>query len=621
MKTFRQVFIIEAKRLFIRRNLLLILAFIILLVFFIRDGISNYESILENKKVFQKIEETKVKQYILYTQYGASGITLLYIPSPFSVLFYDSVFDGLFSNVNTSKRLDINKSFKGSNFFIEKSGYMSFLGLILIFGVLFGLIYGNDTTKNKDYLKFLSSISSPKKIFFATFISRIFHLNFAFMVLVGVSILYILMNNINLFYVPLIFVILGIILVISFFFALGCNIGKLKRKSFRIIVMAAVYFLSVFFVPHLVDKVSQVNAVDIDPLYNYELVNLKLIMSLERRLIDKFGIYKSGNIASKEIISAVKDTLNNEHKKIRERENRMKSQISNKIKKRQIISSFFPTLFYISEIREICTPDGLNFIDFYSFSQKRKKQFIDFYVDKKFLSKSKPGHVESFIKGDENIYYAKNHTGIFWPGIIVTLFYVFLLFLLNYKIHNKRFKTIEYKKPEIEFKEGQDSVFVLCKDRKLKDEIFRYYEQQDAICLDKINTTDFQFDGINVEYMFNYFCRISGVDKEIAGENLALLGITDLKRESHDHETILKIYAAIKIAADREFIVLNDFLKRESRKLEENVFELLTASEKRGKKIIYLSTEMYYTKMSLDEKINVERIVTLPLLMDKITIR
>ena len=121
--------------------------------------------------------------------------------------------------------------------------------------------------------------------------------------------------------------------------------------------------------------------------------------------------------------------------------------------------------------------------------------------------------------------------------------------------------------------------------------------------------------------MFNYFCRISRVDKEIASEHLASLGITGLKKESYKHDTILKIYAAIKIAADSEFIVLNDFLKRESRKLEENVFELLTNLEMAGKKIIYLSTEMYYTKVSLDRKIKVENKVTLPLFTDKITVR
>jgi hypothetical protein len=621
MKTFKVTFTFEAKRFFNKRKLILFLVFIILLAFFIQEGISNYKSILENKKVFQKIEETKVKQYVLYTQYGYIGVSLLYIPSPFSVLFNDSVFDGLISNVNTGKRLDINKSLKGRNFFIEKSGYMNFLGFILLFGVFFGLIFGNDATKNKDYLKFLSSISSPKKLFLATFISRIVLLNFTFIVIVGVSLLWILINNINLFSAPLIFIILGIIQLVSFFFAIGCIIGTIKRKLSRTIVMTFAYFFSVFFVPYLLDKVVQVNVANIEPLYNFELANLELIMSVERRLIEKFGLSKSGDIASQEIINAVKDALNNEHKKIRERENRMKNQILKKIRECQTVSFFFPTLFYISVNRQICTPDGLNFIDFYSFSQTKKKQFIDFYVDKKFLSKSKPGHVESFIKGDENIYYAKSHTGIFWPGIILTLFYISILFMISLKIHSKRFKTVEYKNPEIEFKEEQNSVFVLCKDRQLKDEIFRYYEQQNAICLDKINTKDFRFYGIGLEYMFNYFCSISGVNKEIASENLAVLGITDLKRESHERDTILKIYAAIKITADSEIIVLNDFLRRESRKLEENVFDLLTNLEMEGKKIIYLSTEMYFTKVSLDKKVKVEDTVTFPLFMDKITVR
>jgi hypothetical protein len=40
-----------------------------------------------------------------------------------------------------------------------------------------------------------------------------------------------------------------------------------------------------------------------------------------------------------------------------------------------------------------------------------------------------------------------------------------------------------------------------------------------------------------------------------------------------------------------------------------------------GKKIIYLNTEMYYTKVSLDKKIKVEDTVTFPLFIDKITVR
>lgn len=620
---FKSAFIFELKRRLRRRDIIIFFIIAVIVLFFVQDGKSNYLKVLENRKIFQEAEATEVSKYVLYRQYGSFGIKLMFVPSPYSILFKDYAFDGLLSSINIAERLNIYKPVKGKSFFNERSGFMNFAGIILLFGVLGGLLYGYDTVKNKGCLDLLFSITNSKKIFIAVLVSRVIILNLAFLLLVSISILSLLIDNINLFKAPFVYIVLALILEITFFFAVGGVIGSLK-KSIRGIIFAAVYFFFAVLVPFLADKGDEINAAGIESLFKFELDSLKIIRTTDKKLINKFGSLKSDEAVPYEIIKAVKDAVKNEHGRIRERESQMKKYMLKKIRQRQKISAFIPVIFPISVNREVSSHGGLSFIDFYSFGQQRKMEFIDFYVEKRFLGKNKPeqiGQVESFVKTDENLFYAKSYLPEnYLLGIGLRLFYIVVFLVIFYRMNIKEIKE-EIKKPQIDFKEDQNSVFVLCKDRKLKDDIFRYYEQQNAICIDKINTKDFRFDGINPEYMFNYFCRISGVDKQEAVKNLALLGITDLKGESHEHETILKIYAAVKTAADSEFIVLNDFLKRESKNLEEDVFELITALEKRGKKIIYLSTEMYYTKVSLDKKIKVENIITFPLFMDKITVR
>jgi len=620
---FKSAFFFELKKRLRKRDIIIFFIIAVIVLLIIQDGKNNYLNVLENRNIFQEAEATEVSKYVLYRQYGSFGIKLMFVPSPYSILFKDYAFDGLLSSINIAERLNIYKPVKGKSFFNERSGFMSFAGIILLFGILGSLLYGYDTIKNKDCLDFLCSITNSKKIFLAVIVSRIIILNLAFLLLLSIPILSLLLDNINLFQPPLFSIVLVLILEITFFSAVGGVIGTLK-KSIRGIIFAAVYFLFAVFVPFLADKGDEINAAGIEPLFKFELDSIKIIRTIDKKLINKFGSLKSNEAVPKEIIKAVKDAVENEHEKIRERESRMKKYMLKKIKQRQKISALIPVIFPISVNREVSSNGGLSFIDFYSFGIQRKMEFIDFYVEKRFLGKNKPekiGQVESFVKTDENLFYAKSHLPEnFSLGIGLRFCYIFVFLIILYKIHIKETKEA-IKKAQIDFKEGQNSIFVLCKDNQIKNEIFRYYEQQNAICLDKINTKDFRFYGIGLEYMFNYFCSISGVDKEIASENLALLGITDLKRESHEHDTILKIYAAIKITADSEFIVLNDFLKKESRKLEENVFELLTNLEMEGKKIIYLSTEMYYTKVSMDKKIKVENTVTFPLFMDKITVR
>jgi len=422
MSLLKSVFNFELKRRLRRRNVLIFFVILLIILYFVNDAKDKYIKTVANTEVFRKKEDLKISQYYLYTQYGTYGISILFVPSPFSTLNLDPIFEELLSNVNTVEKLDIYRPLKGRNFFSNKPEIMIFSGFILFIGIFFSLLYGVDLVKNKPYLRFLSSLSTPGKLFWASSVSRILILITVYFILLGFSLLWLLLYGVNLFQPQILSLITAAILLIISFFFFGCMIGSLKDKSTRWIIFGLFYFLSIILIPGLADKYTQDDAGDIESLFPFELKNLELIMNVERRLIDQFGLSKSGEKASPELLAKIKEAIDNEFDRIFAREGKMMAHILEKIKHRHTVSCFFPVLFYNSVNAEVNSCGDLSFIDFYVYSKKIKKEFLDFYVKKKFLEKSKPGQVESFVKKDENLFYAQSHLPYrFWFGIMFIL--------------------------------------------------------------------------------------------------------------------------------------------------------------------------------------------------------
>jgi hypothetical protein len=630
MNMFSAIFTFELKRRLCRRDIIVFLFIVAVVLFFVQYGKNKYVDTAENIRAFQEAENNKVSQYVLYRQYGAFGMRLLFIPSPYSVLFNDYAFDGLLSSINIAERSNIFKSVKGKGFFIARSGLMTFSGIILLFSVFASLLYGYDTTRSKEYLRLLADFTGSKNVFWAILVSRLIILNLVFLVLLGISLLSLLIDSINLFHVPLIFMVIVLILVLTFFFALGGVIGSLK-KSIRGIVFGAVYLLSVGFIPILADIGIEMNAGDIAPLLTFDLHNLQIIMKNDKALINRYGSLNSIDPIPPGVVTEITRAVKNEHGIIKKREHQMQMHMLKKIKQSQIASAFFPVLLYISTHQEVSTHGGLSLVDFYAFGQQRKEEFIDFYVKKRFAGefdkdhpKNNPdqiGPLENFVKSSENLFYARSHLPHgFLLGIGMTMLYIAVLFILLFRIHVRERKT-DVKTVKVDFKKG-NTLLVLCKDEQIKQTIFRYFQnQEDVACIDKL-TVDFQLNGIRVYDVLTFFCRLAGANKKKAIEDLSILGVRDLNKLRLSTEDLLKFYTAIKVSADNiGYVILNDFFKKESREFEQDFFNLLTLLESSGIKILYLSCQMYYPKSSLDEDITLETFCLFPLPINQVTLR
>ena len=621
---FKSVFTFEAKKLLIKRNVVLFFVIFLILSAFCREGINEYKTILDNREPFLETEKGKVSQYLNYTQYGTRGVRLLLIPGPLSVIFNDlAVYRGLVANVDTGDGLYIYNNFKGKDLFAGPGGFMDFSGFMLLISCFLAMIYGYDVTQNPEYLKLLIDISGNRKIPLLIILARIILLDLVFILLSGLSLLWLLFNGINAADVYFLCFVLVLVLSVTFFLLAGGLIGSLKKRSVKWITLAGVYFFLLFLIPWLIQKAVYIEAAEnIESNYRMEYKKLKVILDFEKRANERFGVWKSGNVAPEDIKAAVRESQQAEYKKIREYERKRINGIRKRIHIHQAVSAIFPTTFYQSVNKELSSKGYRNFILFYRFVLDTQERFIEFYIDKKFYNPLPKTGVEPFGGENENLFHAESQLPPSFPaGSGLMFVYIAALLLVFRRIHVKAPEPAG-ENPGIKFPKDRDSVFVLCRDEQLKADICRYYEcRENASRLEKVNHHQFRFDTGPGE-TFHYFCRIAGVEPQNAAEHLAVMGITNPEKiEIPIHEFILKIYAAVKAAGRHEFIILNDFVKRESRAFEEDVLKLIAALEKTGKKIIYLSTEMYYPVKSINGMINVKYFQTFPLMTDEITLR
>lgn len=622
---FKTLLKFEAKRLFTWRNIKIFFAFFILLCTFSWDGINDFKMIQSNKEPFKEMERDKVSMHIHYTFYGIRGVRLLFIPCPISVIFNDSaVFKGMTAHVDTAENLNISNSFKGKDLFSGFGGYMDFGGIIFLIGSFLSLLYGYDGTRSREYLRLLSDISGSRKPALSITLARVILFNMLFLGLCGLSLLWLLINGINAVNVYYCLFAGGLCFVITFFISTSALIGSLKNKSVGLLILLAFYFLFVFFIPWVIQKAVYIEAkTGIESIHKFEYKSFKYVMDLEKRLNKRFGVWKSGNVAPDEIKAAIESGQDNEYKKLRKLEMERFDSILKRIRAYQTVAAFFPSTFYLSLNKELSSKGFQNFVNFYRHAYEMKYKFIEFYIDRKFYRPLPKSGVEPFIKENEDYFFlGQSHLPKgFLLGFGLTVFYITVLLFILSRIQLKEPKR-KIEVPGIDFKEGQKSLFVLCENEQIKNEIFWFYESQgNAACIDKINL-DVHFDGIRARTVMQYFCKLSGMDERQALENLKIMGVENLREiKQLSRELILKIYAAVKTAAACEYIVLNDFLKGVSRELERSFLDLLSSIESTGKKIIYLSTEMYNPVVSFNESLKVDNFGVLDLPLKKITLR
>jgi hypothetical protein len=500
----RLIFKNELKNASKRKYIIAFVLIALIVQIFIQVGKLKHLENIENRNSLQEAERAKVSHYTIYRQYATFGIILMFVPSHFGILYNDSTFELLVSHANISFLFDINLPKKAKELFAINSPFMNFMGISLLLVFYFGIFYGIDTTNKTSYLKFLSNRSGTKIALRFTIFFRLLLLNAAFLLMFVINISLLLLNNINLFQSPLLLFFWGLFLVTSFSFGIGCILGTIKSNLKRNTAFFVIYFVSGILLLLFLNLFTKIKADDIKPVFEINHDNLKAVMLEEENMMKKHGLLPRNRKPTAEEIKDARESLFRYNEKIMKNLDRLKAQLISKIKARKFIAALFPTLFYFSICEDASTNSYDRFIDFYTFSQNRKEEFVQFCVDKiyplpdpenetpapgkQITENSQEGQssqgdqdtqpvlpqIENFIKNDEDLFFAKSKIPCnFWFGSILSLLWIAGCLVTAYRRSLKELKGEpgEIRDFDVNMKSDEFN-YLLTADQGLKSQVY-----------------------------------------------------------------------------------------------------------------------------------------------------
>jgi hypothetical protein len=217
--------------------------------------------------------------------------------------------------------------------------------------------------------------------------------------------------------------------MLIFFFALGTIAGTFKSRFAGFVLVIVSWFVFVFLIPGVVGAINSQEADNIVSNYHLELEKLKILMDFEKRALEEVGITSKDNI--KEVRESIESFWNNQFNTIWAFEKKLETEMEKNIRRFQRLSFLFPSTFYLAATNEISSKGYENFITFFRYLQTLKKDFVRFFINKRYYSNY--SEVEAFVKENENLFKARSRLPKgFSNGIQLTLLYIVVLFVISY---------------------------------------------------------------------------------------------------------------------------------------------------------------------------------------------
>ena len=599
----------EKDRIFcFKRNIIFFTLFGFIGIFFVYSGVQNYKNFLNQKDFFIAHEQDKLDIYALNDHYGACGFRVLYEPSPLSIFFNNStVFENLYAAVDATENLDVNRSFKGRNLLLKKGFFKDPAGMFFFFGTLFMVYMGMTSYKSERYF-----------FKFENVIIRLGILNLVFIILI-----YVWYNFPKIFKLKFeagdgevfFYFVIYLLFFLGFFYGAGLLIRVLcGNKPCAYMYVFIFWLLSVTVIPEAMIIYLQKRSQLLPATEKYNITMFEEVVKFEREFQKATLGIKNPGKRDKIYRGMAADFLETGCIKNAKIEKDINRHIQQLVREYEILLLVYPTGFYNYLSGEVSGQGYNGYLGLINHTLALRRRFIKYYLKNKYDPDKES--IFPFFKGDENIFPAHCFLPQFFPiAIGLILMFTIILFSVSHVVLKQRIGFIpEIKKPGYDFRKG-NTYFVLCKNDRYRDDLFRYYRAQpNTIGIDKVKAGELD-PGVGLTQTVTYFCTLSGADEKKAKENLRLLGVGDIKamaprrrwkREKTADELIYKIYCAVTMAGNDKMIVVNDFLKEKSRKLERQVLDLVTRLNQEGKIVVYLSSEIFLTSLPFEGSIKID---------------
>ncbi len=595
----------EWRRVFSRRNVVFFCLLALLAFYFVALGVSDYKKVLVDKRDFTEVEKSKSEYYVSYEQYAVMGSRVMFLPSPLSIFFRDYYQFGIVSaNLDVTEVIDISNNKKGRELFFKKGNFGDLSGVIFIFGTLIMVYMGFGTFQSLDHFRLFK-----RNPLIQSFICRLILLDGYFVILFTGCYLIARISGV-LFSAAENFSYSGYglfsILMLNFFFVAGMMaavLGNFRRRS--VVLLSLFWLLFVLVVPEIVHTSISRKAQAITPVEYLNLQKFKELLGHEqkaRHALFELEKDKKNPEALKELWKNLAyEYYENGYVRNKFKEEQLQREIKEVAGTLESVSSLFPGNYYHYLVGELSGSGYIEYSRFVDHVLSLREGFFQFYLKKRYEATDRK--VEPFIKGDENIFVSRSLIPRnFWTGVLVVVAYFLAVVLFNFWFLGRK---SSYPVPQgLEFEllqlEKQQTYFIHCRDDEFRQRLFYFLSgQPDVLAIDRVQAADIdpQISSLAIVDYFTYICGIKN-RQAVAGmlERFGILSAIRKNGKELSSQELKKIFCSVILSyRDDITIVVNDFILGEGKGFEREFISILMELKAEGRRIVYLSSEMYMT--------------------------
>jgi hypothetical protein len=432
----------------------------------VNNGINDYKESRKLISLFKDIHKRYFERIQNYDRYGKEGIDVLFVPSPLSALFKNTIIsENLTGNVDSAVNLDISNDLKGpalnpSNLFFK----LDFSFILMLVGSMAALLYGYGAWKYREYLHSLAEGKPGFKVYNLVVWSRSIVLLTAFLISAALVLLLFSLRGVQLSpndYKVLgkfIFQVLGFLLI---FFLLGALIGHIKKKEIAYPLLFVSWFAFIFIFTAAVHSGSDLKEKEMTRNLQTVLEKFKEGMNFEIKMEKKFGKFDKNDMEKGRKV--IKYYIDNYFTKLKQLEKELESVFAGYINSYRQKSVLTWVTFYIASCNEARSRGYENFFAFYDYLIKMYNDFFLFWVDRVYYND--PEVMVPFIKGDEDLFKGVSRMpSNYWTGNGIQAIYLLFFYFLGYQVY--RFSSFHLKSREMDFK-GDVAITVKPKELKI----------------------------------------------------------------------------------------------------------------------------------------------------------
>jgi len=401
-----------------------------------------------------------------YDVYSRDGIKFLFIPSPAGILARNTVIPpDVTARVDSIVTLQIHSSLKGKALIAGLFfGRLDFSLIVFMWLTLVALAFGYESLHTKEYLKFLSSITSHLRSFFSIILARFLLFSAGILLLFSGLLVFLKARGLefsNADYAGLAVVFAAALGMMILFFMIGVYLGTFSSPKTSLFFALVVWFILVILVPGAFVSLNENKFPDITADFQTELDKYSIVTDYEKISEKKVGKFDRNKI---EIFRKLAEEYwNVSFKQIEALEGRLKAEIQRNIDRVNRWAVLCPTTFFMLTCNEASGKGYASIMQFYSYVMEMQRKFVRFWINR--VLYHDPTEMVSFIKEDENIFRSSSRLPKYWgTGMASYLIYSVILFFLSYARH----KRVLFPQPEkvealnhleIDFKKGKHHTF------------------------------------------------------------------------------------------------------------------------------------------------------------------